>query len=369
MRLATTIIYIFLLLCTLCSLSLSAHQFSTAHLQITQQSANQHNGDLSLSLQDLEQVIGIDLNRDSQLTWKEVNQALPLIHDYLTANIQFKQQQTCRMNWQTSVKLTEKFGNTLLLLPFQLSCDTNESITVNYQAFIQNLNQHKLLITWQIEEQQYQGIIDQDNSHFETSKTYHGPWDTVLFYFWQGIIHILAGFDHLVFVLALVLPIAWLKHTTQQSKNFKLALKSLFWLISGFTIAHSITLILTAFNIINFSSKWVEAGIALSVVFTAINIMTHWIKNIFWITLLFGFLHGMGFAGALGELGLSQEYQLISILVFNIGVEFGQLIFIAALLPFIWLIRQREKLQQKLVPITASTIALAGTFWLVERVV
>lgn len=182
-----------------------------------------------------------------------------------------------------------------------------------------------------------------------------------------GIEHIVLGFDHLLFVLALVLLLkgGWLVAKT----------------VTAFTIAHSITLIGSTLGYLSLPSQPVEAIIALSIVFLAVEIVkaqrdhdTHgprlserfpWI-----VAFLFGLLHGFGFAGALAEIGLPQGDVPMALLTFNLGVEIGQLIIVAVAFAVLALIRRFQ--QSWLQPIKTATsyaIGIIATYWFVERMI
>ena len=144
-------------------------------------------------------------------------------------------------------------------------------------------------------------------------------------YTWLGITHILMGFDHLMFVFALLL----LVHS----------LRKLLWTITAFTLAHSITLAGSSLGYFFMPQKPVEAMIALSILFLAVEIMhekegkTGITARYPWlIAFTFGLLHGFGFAGVLAEIGLPQHARDIALVFFNVGVEIGQLCFIAVVL-------------------------------------
>jgi len=110
--------------------------------------------------------------------------------------------------------------------------------------------------------------------------------------------------------------------------------------VTAFTLAHSVTLAATALNWIQVSSAWVEVGIAISVLAAALNNIFPLVKKLTLVTFGFGLLHGMGFAGVLGELGLPSDQKLLTVLAFNLGVEFGQLGIILAALPIMVLINK-----------------------------
>ena len=114
-------------------------------------------------------------------------------------------------------------------------------------------------------------------------------------------------------------------------------------------------------------SRWVELGIAISVLFAALNNIWPIVLRLAWLTFAFGLLHGMGFAGVLGELGLPADQQLLSILAFNLGVEIGQLAILAILLPVLILLRNTKLYSKGIMPVGSLLIAMMAVQWSIER--
>jgi hydrogenase/urease accessory protein HupE len=182
-------------------------------------------------------------------------------------------------------------------------------------------------------------------------------------YLAHGIEHILLGFDHLLFVLALVLLVR--------------STRALFWTITAFTLAHSITLALATLGMVRVPGPPVEAAIALSILLLASEIlrmqrgeqslMARWP----WlVAFCFGLLHGFGFAGALTALGLPRGDIPLALLAFNLGVELGQLAFIAAVLAVMTVAartRVLSGLERHALPATAHAIGILAAFWFFER--
>jgi hydrogenase/urease accessory protein HupE len=187
-------------------------------------------------------------------------------------------------------------------------------------------------------------------------------WGVALVYLKLGIEHILTGFDHLLFVLALLII----------CRSTSLLIKT----ITAFTLAHSITLALATLDIVTVPSRPVEAAIALSIVFVAAEIVRSrqgneglaarapWI-----VAFTFGLLHGFGFAGALAEVGLPHGHIPTALLFFNIGVEIGQLIFVGAVLALVAGVgRMGLSLPRWAAIIPPYAIGITAMFWTIERV-
>ena len=173
-------------------------------------------------------------------------------------------------------------------------------------------------------------------------------------YFVLGVGHILGGIDHLLFLLAL------------------LALAKGIWpivrIVTGFTLAHSITLSLAALGIVDVPARIVEPLIAATIIWVALeNLLAPAQPRWRWlIAALFGLVHGLGFASALTELGLPREAMVRALIGFNVGVELGQLAFVAVVMPaVIWLARPARF--PRLPQVLSILVAAMGAVWLVER--
>jgi len=177
-----------------------------------------------------------------------------------------------------------------------------------------------------------------------------------------GFTHIWSGIDHLLYICGLVLLV---RDT-----------RSLVKTITGFTAAHSITLAAAALGYVHVPSAPVEATIALSIVYVAAEVVNKWqgrtslAQRIPWVIAFgFGLLHGLGFAGALAEVGLPAHAIPMALLLFNIGIEIGQLTFVALLLlgaKALW--RMTPKLVSRLSWASPYAIGSLASFWLIERI-
>jgi hydrogenase/urease accessory protein HupE len=187
-------------------------------------------------------------------------------------------------------------------------------------------------------------------------------WDVIKSYTVLGVEHIWFGIDHLLFVLALIII----------TVGFKKIVKT----ITAFTLAHSITLSMAVLGVANLPGPPVEAVIALSIVFLALEIIrkvqgqeTLTSQKPWIVAFSFGLLHGFGFAGALADIGLPQTEIPLALAFFNIGVELGQIVFVLAILGLLRLlsIKKNWPLIWKKVP--AYAIGTVAAFWTIERIV
>ncbi|HEU4432049.1 MAG TPA: HupE/UreJ family protein [Pyrinomonadaceae bacterium] len=176
-----------------------------------------------------------------------------------------------------------------------------------------------------------------------------------------GVEHILTGYDHLAFLLALLLAGGSLRDNAK--------------IITSFTVAHSLTLAMATLGVINISAALVEPVIAASIVFVGLeNLFRRRLAARWLVTFMFGLVHGLGFASALRELGIGAiEHGLkqaaIPLLSFNLGVEFAQIAIAALVLPFVWRLEQRPSFTLKHAPALSLLITFAGLYWLIARTV
>jgi len=189
-------------------------------------------------------------------------------------------------------------------------------------------------------------------------------------YLVEGIWHIWIGFDHILFLLALLLP-AVLVHEAGRWRGvarFGEALREVLWVVTAFTIAHSITLTLAAMGLVSLPSRLVESAIAASVVLAAANNLKPLVEHRRWMVAFgFGLIHGFGFASVLAELGLPQETLVLSLLGFNLGVETGQLAIVGVFLPLAYALRATG-FYRRGVFIGGSLLTLGiALVWLIER--
>jgi hydrogenase/urease accessory protein HupE len=175
-------------------------------------------------------------------------------------------------------------------------------------------------------------------------------------FFLMGIEHILIGFDHLLFLFALLLlGGTW---------------RSLLLVITSFTVAHSITLSIAALGIWQPSSRWVEAAIALSIVYVGVeNIFFPQPRYRWLLTFALGLVHGFGFAGVLAEIGIPQESRALSLFFFNLGVEVGQIAVLLIVLPLLMLAHRKIAwFETRGVLIGSLAVVAMGAFWFVQRI-
>jgi hydrogenase/urease accessory protein HupE len=207
-----------------------------------------------------------------------------------------------------------------------------------------------------------QALLDAGNTAVTLSAPAPSLLSTLERYLVTGIEHIFLGYDHIAFLVAVVL---WARRLVPVIK-----------IVTAFTIAHSITLSLATLNIIVIPSAIVEPAIAASIVFVAIeNFFTRNIDGRWRVTFAFGLIHGFGFAGALREIGLPTNAVAVALAAFNIGVEIGQVAIVSVVVPALIVLdlliavdRAKPARAAALVYALSALITVLGSYWFVTRV-
>jgi hydrogenase/urease accessory protein HupE len=202
-----------------------------------------------------------------------------------------------------------------------------------------------------------QVMIFPGDAMIDLSKPLLTPWELAPKFLSAGVEHILTGYDHICFLLAVVL---WASRAWPVVK-----------IVTAFTVSHSITLSLAALQVVEAPSAWIEIAIALSIIYVSIeNFFTRKVGGRWRDTFFFGFVHGFGFASGLIELGVPQRAVVPALASFNIGVEIGQIAVVLVAIPLLVLIDKRffnGERDLRFVQFCSGVIACVGAYWLFER--
>lgn len=330
--------------------------------------------------------IGMDLDLSQSLTEAKIAPVLPAIHAYLKENCYFKSSFGDHEIEFTTVDFLEVSYGTFIGLSFELSNDTEipDALEVKFDIVYDKKPKHRNKLiqayNWKA------GIIDNEalisltfspgNGTKELDLTDGSIWKGFVNMVESGMYHIYIGLDHILFLLALLLP-AVVRRKPGETGILSAwepvdAFKPDFWyvlrIVTFFTIAHTITLSLAALEIISLPSRIVESLIAFSIVLAAAHNIKPFRENeTVGIAFIFGLFHGFGFASVLGEVGLGGEFMVLSLLGFNVGVELAQVIIICIAFPLLFALR-RTKIYKPAILIGGSVaLILIASYWFIER--
>jgi hypothetical protein len=335
-------------------------------------------GRIEVALRDLNHVIGLDKDDDGQLTWGEVVAARADVEAYVLSNIQLDNQgKTC--DWKvTDYQINNLSDGAYSSLAVSADCGgLSDSLSLNYRLLFDVDSTHRGLLNF---------TSTNDSQQAETQTLVFSPETTTqsvalgegsnnsgfIEFIRQGVIHIWEGIDHILFLLALLLPSVLERRGNSWVAvgNLGSAVMSVLKIVTAFTIAHSITLTLASLQIVSLPARLIESIIAASVVLAALNnIAPLVVERHRWLVALgFGLVHGFGFANVLADLGLPANALAVSLLGFNIGVELGQLAIVFVFLPVAFALRNTAFYQRFTVSVGSAAVILIAATWMAERI-
>ncbi|OFA05636.1 HupE/UreJ family protein [Duganella sp. HH101] len=345
----------------------SAHKPSDSYLSLEVQ-GERIAGQWDIALRDLDFAIGLDQDGDGKLTWDEIRTRHAAIAAYALERLSIATDKGACLIDTDEQLIDDHTDGAYSVLRFHVTCPNPlAALTVNYRLFADLDPQHKGLLRLVHDGATSTAIFDP--AHARQSLSLSSPDRLQQFgaYVKDGVWHIWIGYDHILFLLSLLLPAVMLGARGTPSASLRESFIDVLKVVTAFTLAHSLTLTLASLSLIALPSRWVESAIAASVVLAALN-------NVYPLfrgrrplaAFVFGLIHGFGFASVLIDLGLPQGALLASLFGFNLGVEIGQLCIVAAFLPLAFALRGTW-FYRRLLTGGSVAIALLAVVWLVER--
>jgi len=328
-------------------------------------------GSVELSVRDVELAIGVDADRDGRITWGELRSAEPRLVRYLTDHFALAGSGAeCPIHFGR-LEVNSRVDGNYAWLPFEARCRHDPTpLEIRYHLLAGIDPSHRGLLRLGAGSIVQTAVLDPAAAEVTLAPGHAAPWSAFAQYFQAGVRHIWSGIDHLLFLLSLLLPAVLSRRGGhwEPVAAARPACISILKVVTAFTLAHSITLSLAAFEVVRLPARLTESVIAASIVVAALN-------NIFplvtearaRIAFAFGLLHGFGFASVLTEMGLPEGARLISLLAFNCGIEVGQLAVVIAVMPLVYAVRGLEAYRRALLPWGSGAIATVALGWLAQR--
>jgi hypothetical protein len=363
-----------LLICLCCwPLLTLAHKGSDAYLQLheTPQAGEVPRLGLRLSvaLKDLDLVLPIDADSDTRITWAEVQAAVPALLALVSQEVQFKAAPD--LLWRLD-GLEARGDGAYVRLAAEFSRAKPEALMLRYGLLSDVDSSHRLQVQGDVSGQPVllslaPGLAQQTVNQTGDEGGGAAKWRSLGQHVELGFVHLMQGYDHLAFLMALVIPLRlrlrW-SPPLPDGHNWGELLRT----VTAFTAGHSLTLALATLGYVSVSTVWVEPVIALSVAAAALlNIYPLRQGRRFWLAGLFGLIHGLGFAGLLVESDVPQALLGWALLGFNIGLEVAQLLAVGlwALIaqPLMW----RGRYGQVVQCAASWVLVVLAMYWFVQR--
>lgn len=347
----------------------SAHKPSDSYLRVDYK-VNSVAIHWDVALKDLEYIIGLDINQDRSITWGEVKQRRKAILDFAASGLKLTGKESeCKLDFSPELQIDHHSDGAYAVIRARGKCAESGPLKLHYSLFFDSDAGHRGIAMIQRNGSSVPVIFSPESPTYTLSVQEQDPQFIGHFLF-QGMDHIWKGFDHILFLVVLLLPsvLTAASGFEKPVEKFWPAFITMLKVVTAFTVAHCVTLSLVAFDVLTISPYLVEGLVAFTILLTAINNLLAVIKESFWIVCgLFGLIHGFAFATVLQDLKLPLNELLLALLGFNLGVEAGQIVIVAVIFPLCFFLR-KTALYRKLLFIGGSGIAAAVAFlWMLER--
>ncbi len=347
-----------------------AHKASDAYLQIDA-------GDQGLTLRwdialrDLDAAIDLDTDEDGRLTWGEVKAAWPRIQTYAMDRLRID---GCALRPAAeALALERRNDGAYAVMQLASDCRLAQAPVIHYTLFREVDPTHRGIAKIQLPGQPVAlTLLDPTRAALPgaTAEPAHAAPTGALGFLREGVRHILTGYDHVLFLLCLLLP-SVMRRSPQgwrPVERFSQAVWPVVAIVSAFTVAHSITLGLAAMKLVTLSPAFIEPAIAVTIILAALdNIWPIFPVRRVVVTFVFGLIHGFGFAGVLAELNLPTADFAWALLQFNLGLELGQLLIVVAATTVLFLLREQPRYRGWVIRGGSMAALLVGVVWLIER--
>ena len=367
-------------LVALCGIA-HAHKASDSYLQLTT-TAGRLDVRWDISLRDLDVALDLDSDADGKLTWGEVRGAWPRIEAYALQRLAID---GCPLT-PTGRGLERRNDGAYAVLYLASSCALPAPPRIVYSLFAEVDPTHRGIAKVQRPGQDVVLSVLEPSSlvaggaaaaasaasasatavSAETREAAPSRWEFLA----EGVRHILTGYDHVLFLLCLLLPSVMRRTPSgwRAVERLSQAVLPVIGIVTAFTVAHSITLGLAALKLVSLSPKFIEPAIAVTIILAALdNVLPIFPVRRVVVTFFFGLIHGFGFANVLAELNLPRAAFAWALLQFNVGLEVGQLLIVAVATTALFTLRGWRGYARGVIG-GGSIVAIAiGLLWLIER--
>ena len=354
----------------LVSLPAAAHKPSDSYLALRIDGATV-DVQWDIALRDLEYAVGIDTDGDGAITWAELQARHDAISAYALARLTISADGERCASTAIEHRVDRHSDGTYAVLRFSALCPKDaRSLAATYALFFELDPLHRGLARLEERGATRSLVFSPEQPTQPLAVSESSPLLQIVQFAREGVFHIWAGFDHVLFLLSLLLPAVLRREAGRwvPLPGFSQALWKTLAIVTAFTLAHSFTLTLAALEVVTPPLRWVESVIAASVIAAALNNVVPVLERRLWmVAFLFGLIHGFGFASVLRDLGLPREGLVLALASFNLGVEAGQLALVAALMPLAFALRQTWLYRRLALSAGSLLIVAVACVWLFER--
>jgi len=348
----------------------AAHKPSDSYFTLWVQ-GKQLTGQWDIALRDLDFAIGLDADGNGEITWGEVKAKHKEIAAYTMSRLVIAMAGTSCPTTVIDQLIDNHSDGAYAVLRFAAACPGGlADLEVTYRLFSDIDPQHKGLLRLQVGGDTRTAIFCPETAHQTFKLAGTNLWQQFFDYLAAGVDHIWTGYDHILFLLSLLLPAVVVPGSKrwEPSESFRVAFLDVLRIVTAFTVAHSITLSLATLQVVSLPARISESAIALSVMFAALNNVFPIIRASRWmVAFCFGLVHGFGFASVLTDLGLPRGALAVALVGFNLGVEVGQIAIVGVFLPLAYFLRRTWLYRDVVLMGGSCAIVAVAALWFIER--
>jgi hypothetical protein len=327
---------------------------------------------VDLAVRDLDELLPLDGDGDGRVTWREIEAARPAIRAYIHDHLQVRAGSTdCEgVDDAAPLQAVEHTDGWYAVSRVRARCPAG-ALTLKWSGVFDIDASHRALVRWTIDGASGSSVLS-PGTRTTVMADAGSTGSTLIRFLREGLVHVLTGLDHLLFLAGLFLPVAlertangWRPLPTRRAAFARAAL-----IVTAFTVAHAVSLCLVALDVFRPPTRLVESLVAFSVAFAGFNNLVPLVaqRRLAWLAGGFGLVHGAAIGGALLELGLPVYDRVVALAAFNVGVECAQLlpVLVAVLATFAF--RGQPRYRQLVLVPGSLAVTLAGLVWLTWRV-
>jgi HupE / UreJ protein len=351
------------------------HSLGASYLTVDMQADAHLAGSWEVRVAELNDQLDLDADGNGEVTWGELDHESSRISDYILGRLEIKAGgDRCRLARGRDL-LNQRSDGYYLVLRFTGDCPARAApVSVASRLFFERDTTHRVLLKFERAGAVTSTVLTPREPRAEIEHDAGRPLQTVIKFAREGVRHIWIGYDHVAFLLLLLLPAVLVSRRTgdedtwQPADRWPAVAGAVLRIVTAFTLAHSITLSLATLGIVVPPERPIEAGIAASVIVAGIiNLFPRLARRGTLLAFAFGLLHGFGFANVLRELDLSSASLAWPLAGFNFGVEMGQLTIVLLALPIIYAARQSPLYPRRIVPLASIGVSVLAGAWLMQR--
>lgn len=340
-----------------------AHKASDSFIYITAQQIR-----LDIAVQDMARIQALDLNKDRSVSWGELRAAEPAFSTLLAGYIALSHNdEPCSQGIKLE-GISEHSDGPYTSWSLTSDCLAHSVVRLDYSLLFDIDPLHRALIVSDLSGEKQLSVMSPSNRSVVLGERI-SALSTAGVFLWQGVVHLLVGYDHMLFLLALLLPATRRKVSGVEVDTLRQVFTDVALVITMFTLAHSFTLIAASLGWFSLPSQPVEIAIALSIsLAAAMALMDVNVRFQRGLAMGVGLIHGFGFAGVLSDLLAASPLKLLALGSFNVGIELAQLALVIIVLPVLYRFSFLPLYQRRVFPLAAILLVVSGFYMAAQRI-